>query len=121
MVPPIPFPEAYVVKPGEVFVLGDNRGNSMDSRAYDQGRGAGVPLAGIDAEARWFLAGTHRSGDTDWSRLFKPVGRLEGGLHLEGLNSKDLDAGIERCFQHRPAQTHPPAPGTAPPRQDTKT
>ena len=120
MVPPVPFPEPYVVKPGEVFVLGDNRGNSMNSRTYSQGRGAGVPLAGIEAQARWFLAGTHRSGDTDWSRLFKPVGRLEGALHAEGINAQDLETGIQRCFKQRPAQTHPPAPGT-PVNQDTKT
>ncbi len=37
----------YFVKPGEVWVLGDNRFNSADSRAWNAGRGGGVPYANI--------------------------------------------------------------------------
>jgi signal peptidase I len=35
----------YTVKRGEVFVVGDNRDNSHDSRAYVEGAGGGLPVA----------------------------------------------------------------------------
>jgi signal peptidase I len=102
------FTEAYTVKPGEVFVLGDDRGNSVDSRAYDRGRGGGVPVDAIEARARWFLAGTHRSGETDLGRIFRPVDTLQTRLRLEGLETRRLEEGIARCLAGRPTETHPP-------------
>ncbi len=103
------FPEPYRVKPGEVFVLGDDRSNSLDSRAYNDGHGGGVPLQALQARAQWFLVGTHRSGDADWGRWFAPIDRLQARLRLEGLDTGMLQSGILRCLQSRPTQTHPPA------------
>jgi signal peptidase I len=104
------FEGSYRVKPGEVFVLGDNRGSSLDSRALDGGRGGGVPIAAIDAHAQWFLVGTHRSGDVDLGRLLRPVDALQTRVRLEGVRTETLEDGVARCLRDRPTDTRPPPP-----------
>ncbi len=108
------FEGPYEVQPGEVFVLGDNRTHSVDSRSYRPGQSAGVPSGAIEARGQWFLVGTQRSGDADLSRVFQPVDLLAPRVRSEGLgiDTADLEAGIARCLSQRPSETRPPPSST---------
>jgi len=107
------FPEPYDVKPGEVFVLGDNRNNSSDSRAWHEGRGGGVPLAQIDGRARWFLLGTRRDERADVSRMLESIAGT--ALHLEALDVSALREDIAKCLRQWPRETRAPRPGAGAP------
>ena len=88
----------YIVKPGEVYVMGDNRNNSHDSRMWFGGQGGGVPFENIKGRALFVWLGAPVMG--------KP--RLPPDM-------KGLEPGLDKCFRERPSldKTSPP-PGKAP-------
>lgn len=109
------FPEyqgPFTVRPGEVYVMGDNRNNSHDSRMWWGGQGGGVPYANVKGRALFVWLSVSESG-MDWSRLGAPVmGRPRLPAPMKGLES-----GIDRCFRERPPpeKRTPPPPSAAPP------
>ena len=88
----------YVVGANEVYVLGDNRNNSADSRAWREGRGAGVPLENIDGSA-WFM----------WLPLSRFGVRLDAAPVLPP-SAAHLQPALDRCLAEAP-----PAEKTRPP------
>jgi signal peptidase I len=96
----------YHVKPGETWVFGDNRNNSMDSRAWAGGRGAGVPDANIKGRAMFVWWGVALD------RLFMNV---LGTPRLPKGAPPEIVAGIDACVAKRPplSETTPPPPNAA--------
>lgn len=101
----------YRVAVGEFWVLGDNRDNSMDSRAWLQGKGAGVPFDNVKGRAMFvWLSFNEQKVDplgVTWDRLFTQV---MGKPRLPKEASPELKDGIDRCLRERPAVTDPPPP-----------
>ena len=97
----------FLVQQGEVWVMGDNRHNSHDSRLWRGGLGAGVPFENIRGRALFVWVNVAAGKGFDWSRIGAPV----MGRPRLPPNMKRLDAGIERCLKNRPPldQTHPPS------------
>jgi signal peptidase I len=106
----------YEVEPGEVFVMGDDRDDSEDSRAWNRGMGGGIPAGAIEGRAEWLLAGLYRNGHVDLGEL---PGPLDGRLRLEGLDTSLLRTRIGDCLRTPPVVTRPPAPNHSSP-SDTR-
>ena len=100
----------YIVKPGEVYVMGDNRNNSHDSRMWFGGQGGGVPFENIKGRALFVWLSVGEQGMA-WSRLGAPV----MGKPRLPPDMKGLEPGLDKCFRERPSldKTSPP-PGKAP-------
>jgi signal peptidase I len=98
----------YQVKKDEVWVLGDNRNNSHDSRSWQGGLGAGVPFENIKGRAMFVWMSWNQSGNVAWDRLFVNV---MGPPKLPSGSSADLMLGLQKCQRDRPPieQTTPPS------------
>lgn len=95
------FEGPFKVGPDEVYVMGDNRHNSHDSRRWRNGEGAGVPFENIRGRAMRVWLPT--------SRLGTPV---MGAPTLPDGMPQALVDGVARCVAQRPSNTTPPpAPG----------
>ncbi|MDF3068219.1 MAG: Signal peptidase [Polyangiaceae bacterium] len=97
---PSPEPQGpYTVKPGEVWVLGDNRNRSSDSRNWFAGKGGGVPLPAVEGYPTWSLLNTLGGTKARLARLRVPA-LPEGAEHLSSE--------LARCLAKKPALTTPP-------------
>jgi signal peptidase I len=85
-------------KPGEVWVLGDNRNNSRDSREWFDQKGAGVPYENIKGRALWiWLSYTRQEGS-------KPerIGSSVMGRPRLPSEMRDLQPQLDRCLAPNP-------------------
>lgn len=98
----------YRVRPGEVYVVGDDRGQSSDSRSWNEGNGAGVPAEILQGRVTRVLFGARPDGRLDFSRIWAPAFDLR--VRMPGLEMSKTDDRIARCLAHRPAVTTPPPP-----------
>jgi signal peptidase I len=99
----------YTVKSGEVFVIGDDRGLSSDSRTWSEGRGTGVPTDMLEGSVTRVLLGARPDGRLDFSRLLAPP--LDLRVRMPGIDMTKTDERIRNCLNRRPAMTTPPEPG----------
>ncbi len=91
----------YQVKPGEVWVMGDNRNNSHDSRGWWGGRGGGVPFDMIKGRALGVWLSFLPAGGFAWDRI---------GLDVMGRPKLPpamaaLQPAVDRCFAERPPES----------------
>jgi signal peptidase I len=93
----------FAVQPEELFVLGDNRDNSLDSRMWAAGRGAGVPFGNLRGRVLFFWWSQDPTAGPRWDRLGLPAAAVHLPRGLEGLAGA-----LERCMAARPARTTPP-------------
>lgn len=93
----------YKVKADEVWVLGDARDNSHDSRSWNRGNGAGVPFENIRGRAMFVFA-TFGSNGSMFDRMGVDV---MGRPRLPGSHAS-LQPALEKCLKDVPKQTQPP-------------
>jgi signal peptidase I len=104
------FPDSqgpFYAKPGEVWVMGDNRNNSHDSRMWWGGQGGGVPFENIKGRAL-FVWLSVLDGKIDWTRFGVPVmGRPRVPTEMAALQPA-----LDKCLRERPPieKTTPPPP-----------
>jgi signal peptidase I len=97
----------FHAKPGEVWVMGDNRNNSHDSRMWWGNKGGGVPFANIRGRAL-FVWLSVLDGNIDWLRFGVPVmGRPRMPAAMAALQPA-----LDKCLRDRPPieKTTPPPP-----------
>jgi len=97
----------FAVPPGEVFVLGDDRPVSRDSRAWNGGRGGGFPIDAIEGRVSRLAAAVGSAGRLD---LGHPFRGLRPELRAPNVDVTRLDRRVAACTAHKPHSSWPPPP-----------
>jgi signal peptidase I len=92
----------WKVPAGEVFVLGDNRNNSHDSRMWRGGLGAGVPIDDVKGRVSIVWMSFAAAGGIAQERLFLDV---QGRPKLPASAGRELQDALAACLARGPAAT----------------
>ena len=106
--------QPFEIPPGEVYVIGDDRGVSQDSRAWraaSDGRSAGIPIASIEGRVSRLAVGVSGDGRLD---LVHPFAGLRPVLRQPNLDVTALERRIEGCLAHPPRSSTPPPAAARP-------
>jgi signal peptidase I len=90
----------YKVGPDEVWVMGDNRNNSHDSRGWRGGLGAGVPFQNIKGRAMFVWMSFAHGGGIASDRLAVNV---LGRPTLPAGQDPALQTAVDKCLRERPS------------------
>ncbi|MEM6790631.1 MAG: signal peptidase I [Myxococcota bacterium] len=99
----------YRVKDDEAWVMGDNRNNSLDSRMWRGGLGAGVPFENIKGRAMFVWFSWDQTTRFASERLGVDV---MGAPKLPDGSPPEVASALAQCLRDRPsvADATPPAP-----------
>jgi signal peptidase I len=96
----------FTVPADEVFVLGDDRPASRDSRAWNGGRGGGVPIDAIEGRVSRLAIAVESGGHL---HLGQPFRGLRPELRALNVDVTQLDKRIAACTAHPPRSSWPPS------------
>ena len=95
----------FRVPQGEVFVAGDDRSLSRDSRAWNHGRGGGVPIDEISGRVSRLAVGALRDGRLDLRRVLSP---LDTTVREPEVDLRRTAENVAACLRNAPRATWPP-------------
>ncbi len=95
--------EAYRIPAGEVFVIGDARNQSIDSRAWNHGTGGGVRIDDIIGRVSRLAVGAPRGRHVDPGRVLAP---LRPEVRAPNVDLTATNQNLASCLQRLSSLAH---------------